>query len=262
MNGKILTKNWDIENSHTLEVYRGRGGYRALEKALSQMKPEEVIQEVVDSNLQGRGGAGFPTGKKWRFLPPPDGKSRYLAANADEGEPGTFKDRFIMELDPHIMIEGIVIAGYATRATDCFIYIRGEYTEAADRVSAALSEAKSAGYIGDDIAGSGYSLRVNITIGAGAYICGEEMAMLESIEGKKGWPRLKPPFPALVGLFDRPTVINNSRNAGLPPAHHRARRGVVRRTRHSRQRRNEAVRGERPRRETRCGGASHGDAAR
>jgi NADH-quinone oxidoreductase subunit F len=209
MNEKVLTKNWSVENSHTLEVYRQRGGYRALEKALKEMQPEEIVREVVASDLKGRGGAGFPTGKKWEFLPPLDGKPRYLVVNADEGEPGTFKDRFIMELDPHMLIEGTVIAGYATRATQCYIYIRGEYVEVTERIRAALGEAKAAGYIGDKIMGSDYGLGFSITVGAGAYICGEEMAMLESIEGKKGWPRLKPPFPAIVGLFGRPTVVNN-----------------------------------------------------
>ncbi|MFQ6103057.1 MAG: NADH-quinone oxidoreductase subunit NuoF [Candidatus Glassbacteria bacterium] len=209
MSEKILTKNWSVENSHTLKVYRHRGGYRALELALRHMTPEEVTEQVVTSNLQGRGGAGFYTGRKWRFLPPSDGKPRYLVVNADEGEPGTFKDRFIMEYDPHMLIEGIVIAGYATQATDCYIYIRGEYLEPMERTVAALKEAGSAGYVGENILGSGYSLPVSVMIGAGAYICGEEMAMLESIEGKKGWPRLKPPYPAAVGLFGRPTVINN-----------------------------------------------------
>lgn len=209
MSEKILTKNWDVPDSHTLSVYRERGGYRALEKALREMKPEEVIEETVASNLQGRGGAGFYAGKKWQFLPPPDGKPRYLAVNADEGEPGTFKDRIIMELDPHMLIEGIVIAGYACRLTDCFIYIRGEYIEPWERTRDALKEAERAGYIGENILGTDYSLRTRIVLGAGAYICGEETAMLESTEGKKGWPRLKPPYPAVVGLFDRPTVINN-----------------------------------------------------
>jgi NADH-quinone oxidoreductase subunit F len=206
---KILSRNWDIPGSHTLKVYRERGGYKALEKALRTMKPEQVIDEVIASNLQGRGGAGFPTGRKWKFLPPPDGKPRYLAVNADEGEPGTFKDREIMEKDPHMLIEGIIIAGYATKASRAYIYIRGEYVEPKERTRAALDEARKAGYLGENILGSGYSLDVSVTVGAGAYICGEEMAMLESIEGKKGWPRLKPPYPATVGLFDRPTVINN-----------------------------------------------------
>jgi NADH-quinone oxidoreductase subunit F len=209
MSAKILTQNWDLEDSHKLETYRAHGGYQALEKALKTMKPEEVLAEVLTANLLGRGGAGFPTGQKWRFLPPPDGKPRYLVLNADEGEPGTFKDRFVLELDPHMFIEGIVIAGFATQATDCYIYIRGEYLEPKERVAAALREAKAAHYVGANILGTGYSLKVTIATGAGAYICGEEMALLESIEGKKGWPRLKPPFPATVGLFGRPTVVNN-----------------------------------------------------
>jgi len=209
MSQKILSRNWGREDSHTLEVYQRHGGYKAIYKALREMKPQDIVEEVAASNLRGCGGAGFPTGQKWKFLPPPDGKSRYLVVNADEGEPGTFKDRFIMELDPHMLIEGIIIAGYATMADHCFIYIRGEYSEVRKRVLAALEEAKAEGYLGGDILGSGYSLRVSVTSGAGAYICGEEMALLESVEGKKGWPRLKPPFPASVGLFGRPTVVNN-----------------------------------------------------
>jgi NADH-quinone oxidoreductase subunit F len=206
---KILSRNWELPDSHTLRVYLEHGGYKALEKGLRTMKPEQIVEEVLAANLQGRGGAGFPTGKKWKFLPPPDGKPRYLVVNADEAEPGTFKDRLILEKDPHMLIEGIALAGYATQATHCFIYIRGEYLEPRERIEAALDEARKAGYIGSNILGSGYSLPVSITVGAGAYICGEEMAMLESIEGKKGWPRLKPPYPATVGLFRRPTVINN-----------------------------------------------------
>ncbi len=209
MSEKILTKNCEVPDSHTLAVYRKRGGYRALEKALREMKPEEIVEETVASNLQGRGGAGFYAGKKWQFLPPPDGQPRYLVVNADEGEPGTFKDRYLMELDPHMVIEGAVIAGYACRLTDCIIYIRGEYRLAWERVRSAFDEAEKAGYIGDDILGTGYSLRPRMFLGAGAYIAGEEMAMLESTEGKKAWPRLKPPYPATVGLFKRPTVINN-----------------------------------------------------
>jgi len=209
MTERILTRNWQIVNAHTLAVYQSRGGYRALAKALTQMTPEQVTAEVLASNLQGRGGAGFPTGRKWRFLPPPDGGPRYLVVNADEGEPGTFKDRYIMELDPHMMIEGIVITGYAIGATKCYIYIRGEYRPAAHRTLAALHEAQAAGLLGPGILGSGYSLDTDVIMGAGAYICGEETALIESIEGKKGWPRLKPPFPAVKGLFGRPTIVNN-----------------------------------------------------
>lgn len=218
MTEKILSRNWGLPGSHTLEVYRERGGYRALEKVLRTMTPSQVVEEVIASNLQGRGGAGFPTGRKWKFLPPPDGKPRYLAVNADEGEPGTFKDREIMEKDPHMLVEGIAIAGYATQATRCYIYVRGEFVEPEERVAAALEEAGKAGYIGENIMGSGYSLPASITVGAGAYICGEETAMLESIEGKKGWPRLKPPYPATVGLFGRPTVINNVETLACLPA--------------------------------------------
>jgi NADH-quinone oxidoreductase subunit F len=217
MSERVLTRNWDRKNSHTLEVYRQYGGYRALEKALRSMQPGEIVEEVIASNLRGCGGAGFPTGRKWKFLPPPDGKPRYLVVNADEGEPGTFKDRRIMELDPHMLIEGIVIAGYATMTDRCFIYIRGEYREVSERVLKALEEAKAAGYTGRNILDSGYDLEVSVTVGAGAYICGEEMALLESLEGKKGWPRLKPPFPASVGLFRRPTVVNNVETLSFLP---------------------------------------------
>ncbi|MFC1572266.1 NADH-quinone oxidoreductase subunit NuoF [Candidatus Eisenbacteria bacterium] len=218
MSPKILTKNWDLEDSHKLKTSLQQGGYQALEKALKTMKSDEVVAEVFDSNLRGRGGAGFSAGQKWRFLPPVDGKPRYIVVNADEGEPGTFKDRFIIERDPHMLVEGIALAGYATQATDCYIYIRGEYREPKERLAAALREAEGAGYIGENILGSGYSLKVSVTTGAGAYICGEEMAMLESIEGKKGWPRLKPPFPATVGLFGRPTVINNVETIACLPS--------------------------------------------
>jgi NADH-quinone oxidoreductase subunit F len=203
MSEKILSRNWGRENSHTIEVYRRHGGYKAIYKALREMKARDIVEEVTASNLRGCGGAGFPTGQKWKFLPPPDGKSRYLVVNADEGEPGTFKDRFIMELDPHMLIEGIVITGYATMADHCFIYIRGEYVEVKKRILEALEEAKAEGYLGDDILGSGYSLRVSIVSGAGAYICGEEMALLESI--------------ASVGLFGRPTVVNNVETISFLP---------------------------------------------
>jgi NADH-quinone oxidoreductase subunit F len=184
-------------------------GYRALEKAFREMTSEEILEEVKKSNLQGRGGAGFPAGIKWGFLPPPDGRPRYLVVNADEGEPATFKDRAIMENDPHMLLEGIIISAYAIGVHRSYIYIRGEYQLPIRRIEDAIAEAIEAGYVGENILGTGYRLEVTCFVGVGAYICGEEMALLESIEGKKGWPRLKPPYPAHVGLFGCPTIVNN-----------------------------------------------------
>jgi len=206
---KLLSRNWGIENSHTVAVYRARGGYRALEKALRTMTPVQIVEEVKASNLRGRGGAGFPTGTKWGFLPPPGDKPRYLVINADEGEPATFKDRAIMEQDPHMLLEGIAISAYALHVHRAYIYLRGEYRLSIERVESAIAEAAEADYLGDDILGTGYRLELTPFVGAGAYICGEEMALLESMEGKKGWPRLKPPYPAQAGLFGCPTIVNN-----------------------------------------------------
>ncbi len=206
---KILLDNVGVENSHRLEVYRARGGYEAAEKTLKGMKPEEVVAVVKDSGLRGRGGAGFPTGVKWGFVPQNSGKPVYLLVNADESEPGTFKDRDILDHDPHKMIEGIIIASYAVNCHDAFIYIRGEYGWLVDRVQAAVDEAYAAGLLGKDILGTGYDLEVIVHRGAGAYICGEETGLINSLEGKKGQPRIKPPFPAVVGFLDSPTVVNN-----------------------------------------------------
>ncbi|MEK7871815.1 MAG: NADH-quinone oxidoreductase subunit NuoF, partial [Nitrospirota bacterium] len=184
-------------------------GYKGLSKALSSHKPQELIDMVKRSGLRGRGGAGFPTGVKWDFIPKDPNLTKYLCCNADEGEPGTFKDRELMEKDPHQMIEGIAISSYAIGAKRAYIYIRGELVRAANILSNAISEAYKKGYLGNNILGSGFSLDIYVHRGAGAYICGEETALIESLEGKRGQPRLKPPFPATYGLYGKPTVVNN-----------------------------------------------------
>jgi NADH-quinone oxidoreductase subunit F len=191
-----------------LEEYRGEGGYRGWEKAVREMAPDEVVEEVKASGLRGRGGAGFPAGAKWGFVPKVAGP-KYLCCNADESEPGTFKDREIMEVEPHLLIEGVAIASYAIGAQDAFIYIRGEYVTAADRLERAIDEAERAGLLGSNALGTGFNLRVHVFRGAGAYICGEETALLESLEGRRPMPRSRPPFPAVEGLYRRPTVVNN-----------------------------------------------------
>ncbi|HKI83789.1 MAG TPA: NADH-quinone oxidoreductase subunit NuoF [Candidatus Krumholzibacteria bacterium] len=206
---KILLDNVGVPDSHTLSVYRSRGGYAAAEKALKSMKAEEVVSVVKESGLRGRGGAGFPTGVKWGFVPKDSKKPVYLLVNADESEPGTFKDRDILDYDPHKMIEGIIISSYAVNCHEAFIYIRGEYGWLVDRVQQAVDEAYQANLLGKDILGSGYDLEVIVHKGAGAYICGEETGLINSLEGKKGQPRIKPPFPAVVGFLDSPTVVNN-----------------------------------------------------
>lgn len=193
----------------SLEGYLLIGGYQAARKALTTMTPSEVIQEVRKAFLRGRGGAGFPAGQKWAFVPAKSEKPKYVCVNADEGEPGTFKDRAILNLNPHLLIEGTIIASYAVDAHRAFIYIRGEYEEIAQTVKLEVDRAKARGFLGRSIFGTDFDLDLIIHQGAGAYICGEETALLESLEGKRGWPRLKPPFPASVGLFSSPTVINN-----------------------------------------------------
>jgi NADH-quinone oxidoreductase subunit F len=182
---KILTRNFDTPDSHTLEVYERGGGYEALREVLSSKSPEEVVAEVQTSNLRGRGGAGFPTGMKWGFVPRDSPEEKYLCVNADEGEPGTFKDRFIMERDPHMLLEGMILSAYAIGANKAYIYIRQEFVLAGQRMEQAIDEACSRGYLGRDILRSGFCLDVVVHYGAGAYICGEETALLESIEGKK-----------------------------------------------------------------------------
>jgi len=204
----VITEHWDDPELYTLEGYRRYGGYRALESALKQ-DPDALIATVKDSGLRGRGGAGFPTGLKWSFVPQNDGKEHYLVVNGDESEPGACKDIPIMLANPHALIEGVVITSYAIRAKRAFIYIRGEVPAAIRRVANAVREAREAGLVGDNILGSGVDVDVVVHAGAGAYICGEETALLDSLEGLRGQPRLKPPFPAVAGLYASPTVINN-----------------------------------------------------
>jgi NADH-quinone oxidoreductase subunit F len=204
----VLTKGFGSLDLTDLAVYRKTGGFDALTKAMRDMTPEGIVNEISASNLRGRGGAGFPTGKKWSFLPK-DGRPRYLVCNSDEAEPGTFKDHMLLENAPFNLIEGLVLAAYAINAKQIFIYIRGEFLQGYRIFAKALSEARAAGFVGDDILGSGYSVEIVAHRGAGAYICGEETAQLNSLEGKRGEPRLKPPFPANAGLYGMPTVVNN-----------------------------------------------------
>jgi NADH-quinone oxidoreductase subunit F len=208
MDEKILLRNVGVPNSHEIDVYIERGGYQALAKALKEYKPEELVALIRDSGLRGRGGAGFPAGVKWSFLPK-GVYPRYLVCNADEGEPGTFKDRVLIEHDPHGLIEGIIISSYACQVERAFIYIRGEYAFGAERLERAIAQAYERGYLGQNILGSGYNLELVVHRGAGAYICGEETALLSSLEGKRGHPKLKPPFPASEGVYRKPTIINN-----------------------------------------------------
>jgi NADH-quinone oxidoreductase subunit F len=205
----VTTANVDRPRSFTLKVAEQHGAYSALRKALTQHKPDEIIDMVKTSGLRGRGGAGFPAGMKWGFVPKKLPKPRYVVCNADESEPGTFKDRIILERDPHLLIEGCVLAAYAVESHQAYIYIRGEYGLPIQRVSDAVREAYAAGYLGKNILGSGYDCDLTVYAGAGAYICGEETGLLDSLEGKRGHPRLKPPFPAVAGLYGCPTVINN-----------------------------------------------------
>ncbi|HEX5042586.1 MAG TPA: NADH-quinone oxidoreductase subunit NuoF [Candidatus Polarisedimenticolaceae bacterium] len=207
---RILTRNVDKHDSETVAVYEADGGYQALRKAIAGMTPEAVTDEVKKSGLRGRGGAGFPTGLKWTFMPKEVGKKpHYLLCNADESEPGTFKDRLIMERDPHLLLEGCLISSFAIHASVCFIYVRGEYVRSIRTLERAVAEAYAKGYAGKDILGSGWSCDLVVHPGAGAYICGEETAMMTSLEGNRGYPRLKPPFPAQAGLWGCPTTINN-----------------------------------------------------
>ena len=204
----VLTKRWLSPDAWKLDVYERLDGYTALRKALAA-HPDDLIALIKESGLRGRGGAGFPTGMKWAFIPQNDGKPHYLVVNADEGEPGTCKDAPLMMADPHSLIEGIIICCYAIRANRAFIYVRGEAVHAARRLRQAVIEAKAAGYLGDDVLGSGFALEIVVHSGAGAYICGEETALLDSLEGYRGQPRLRPPFPATHGLYASPTVVNN-----------------------------------------------------
>ncbi|HVB03153.1 MAG TPA: NADH-quinone oxidoreductase subunit NuoF [Chitinophagaceae bacterium] len=208
MGRKLLLEKAGLEGIRFYDTYRREGGYTALEKAL-KMTPEAIVEEVKTSGLRGRGGAGFPTGMKWSFLAKPPGMARYLVCNADESEPGTFKDRYLMEFLPHLLIEGLVISSYALGSERTYIYIRGEYSWIVDILQQAIDEAQQHGWLGNNIQGSGFNCRIYMHRGAGAYICGEETALLESLEGKRGNPRIKPPFPAVKGLWDSPTVVNN-----------------------------------------------------
>jgi NADH-quinone oxidoreductase subunit F len=214
----VISKRWGIENSTKIDVFLQNGGYQALEKALKQMTPESIIDEMKKSNLRGRGGAGFPTGMKWSFVPKDSPKAKYVICNADESEPGTCKDRPLMEMDPHQLIEGMVIAGRAIGSHQGFIYIRGEYRYVLDIVQGAITEAYERGYLGKNVLGSGFDYDLLIHTGAGAYECGEESALMESLEGKRGYPRIKPPFPAVVGLYGCPTIINNVETLSAVPA--------------------------------------------
>ena len=216
----VLTDNWDQERSWTIGAYEQQGGYSALTKALGQT-PDAVVETVKASNLRGRGGAGFPTGMKWGFLPPYDEANptpRYLVVNADESEPGTCKDIPLMMASPHTLVEGVIISSYAIRANHAFIYVRGEVLHVIRRLQRAVQEAYLAGHLGKNIHGSGYDLDLVVHAGAGAYICGEETALLDSLEGRRGQPRLRPPFPAVAGLYASPTVINNVESISSVPS--------------------------------------------
>lgn len=213
----VLTRYWDEPESWTLETYRRHDGYQALDKALA-MDPDVLITTIKDSGLRGRGGAGFPTGMKWSFIPQGDGKPHYLVVNADESEPGTCKDMPLLLATPHVLVEGIIIASYAIRAEKAFIYVRGEVIPVLRRLQEAVAEAYTAGYLGQNIRGSGLPLDIVVHAGAGAYICGEETALLDSLEGRRGQPRLRPPFPAVAGLYASPTVVNNVESIASVPA--------------------------------------------
>ncbi len=214
----LISRLFGVNDSTLLDVYVRYQGYAAMEKALKQMTPEQVIEEVKKSNLRGRGGAGFPTGMKWSFVPKDPAKQKYIVCNADESEPGTCKDRPLMEMDPHQLIEGVVIAGRAVSAHNGYIYIRGEYRCVLDIMDRAIEEAYARGYLGKNILGSGFDFDLCTHTGAGAYECGEESALMESLEGKRGYPRIRPPFPAVVGLYGCPTVINNVETLSSVPA--------------------------------------------
>jgi len=208
MSDLILLRHRDIQGLNLLKVYVENGGFETWKKAVKGGKPEELLNSVKASGLRGRGGAGFPTGVKWSFLPN-DIWPHYVVANSDESEPGTFKDRELLEYNPYQFLEGLMLTSFAVQANDAYIYFRGEFAQIAKKIDERINELTSKGYLGDELFGTKYSLRIHTHLGAGAYICGEETALLESIEGKLGQPRLRPPFPAVAGLFDKPTVINN-----------------------------------------------------
>jgi NADH-quinone oxidoreductase subunit F len=216
MSRKILLDKIGIAGIETFPVYRNNGGYASVEKAL-KMQPADIVEEVKKSGLRGRGGAGFPTGLKWSFIDKKSGRPRYLVCNADESEPGTFKDRFLMEKLPHLVLEGMITASIALEASLSFIYVRGEFRWIIKILEKAITEAKEAGFLGKGILGTGYNLEIVVQTGAGAYICGEETALIESLEGKRGNPRIKPPFPAVSGLYGNPTVVNNVESIAAVP---------------------------------------------
>jgi NADH-quinone oxidoreductase subunit F len=216
MGKKILLDKINIPGIKTYDVYRENGGYKSVEKALT-MQPDDITEEVKASGLRGRGGAGFPVGMKWSFIDKKSGKPRHLVCNADESEPGTFKDRFLMEYIPHLLIEGMITSSFALGANLSYIYIRGEYMWVFKILEKAIKEAYAAGWLGKNIKGSGYDLDLYVHVGAGAYICGEETALIESLEGKRGNPRIKPPFPAISGLWANPTVVNNVESIAAVP---------------------------------------------
>jgi len=214
---RLLLRCRDIADLKRLDVYLAHGGYEATRRALTGLKPEELVEMVKASNLRGRGGAGFPTGMKWSFLPKQRDKPVYLCVNADESEPGTFKDRIIIEQDPHQLLEGIIITAYAIGCHTAYIYIRGEFADGVRVLEQAIAEARAKGFIGDDVLGTGFRLDVWVHRGAGAYICGEETGLIESLEGKRAYPRIKPPFPATHGLFGCPTIVNNVETLACVP---------------------------------------------
>ncbi len=214
---KILTEHINVPGIETFEVYRKQGGYTAAEKAVKTMTPEAIVEEVKKAGVRGRGGAGFPMGMKWSFLAKPEGVPRYMVCNADESEPGTFKDHYLMKNNPHLLIEGMIISSFALGANTSYIYVRGELMYVINILEKAIAEAKAKGFLGKNILGSGYDLELVVQPGGGAYICGEETALLESLEGKRGNPRNKPPFPAVKGLYQCPTVVNNVESIATTP---------------------------------------------
>jgi NADH-quinone oxidoreductase subunit F len=219
MSRQLLLKDINVPGIQSYDVYRRQGGYTAVEKALREMAPEQITEEVKLSGLRGRGGAGFPSGLKWTFIDRKSGKPVYLVCNADESEPGTFKDRYLLEHIPHLLIEGMILASYAIGANTAYIYMRGEFRWIFPILERAIAEARTAGFLGDNILGTGFSLEIYVHPGGGAYICGEETALLESLEGKRGNPRLKPPyFPAVMGLYHCPTLVNNVETLATVPA--------------------------------------------
>ncbi|MES9869126.1 MAG: NADH-quinone oxidoreductase subunit NuoF [Sedimenticola sp.] len=218
MANEVCLRTLDLDRPWDIDQYRSIGGYEMLKKIFSEgITPEQIIEEVKTSNLRGRGGAGFPTGLKWSFISRNAPGQKFVVCNSDEGEPGTFKDRDILRYNPHQLVEGMIIAGYAIGATRGYNYIRGEFIEPAQRFQDAIDQAREAGFLGENILGSGFDFDLNIHLGGGAYVCGEETALLESIEGKKGQPRYKPPFPAHFGLYGRPTIINNTESLASIP---------------------------------------------